>query len=300
MVIEVPRRCGLPRRFSNKPQLGVVCVRISVCLAACLALTATAAFARGHRERHPDTQGWTAQNVTGAGSVAITGTYAPAGETGSLQFTSSSAAGKADYVHALSGTLGQLVNNPGAALGSYDYLPWSTRLAPPPTTSPRRCAWPSSTQRRTRAAISIWEPRLQRLAEHAVTDDTFVTNDILGGNFWMRDFGPGHTVEQYGVVTLADWANGTTFPTRTTLSANTLIYSVEVGVGSGWAGTFDGAVDHVNVNFGTGAGGVSTNFELAAGAGAPEPASWALMILGFGGVGAALRRSRKAAAAATA
>jgi hypothetical protein len=30
----------------------------------------------------------------------------------------------------------------------------------------------------------------------------------------------------------------------------------------------------------------------------PEPASWALMILGFGGVGAALRRPRKATAAA--
>lgn len=39
---------------------------------------------------------------------------------------------------------------------------------------------------------------------------------------------------------------------------------------------------------------------VVVGAGAPEPASWALMILGFGGVGATLRRSRKAAAAATA
>jgi hypothetical protein len=36
------------------------------------------------------------------------------------------------------------------------------------------------------------------------------------------------------------------------------------------------------------------------GAGAPEPAGWALMILGFGGVGATLRRSRRTAAAATA
>jgi hypothetical protein len=33
------------------------------------------------------------------------------------------------------------------------------------------------------------------------------------------------------------------------------------------------------------------------GAGVPEPASWALMILGFGGVGAALRRPRKATVA---
>ncbi|HEV7386859.1 MAG TPA: PEPxxWA-CTERM sorting domain-containing protein [Phenylobacterium sp.] len=48
------------------------------------------------------------------------------------------------------------------------------------------------------------------------------------------------------------------------------------------------------------AGPLSVTNTVVLGAGAPEPASWALMILGFGGVGATLRRSRKTAAAATA
>jgi hypothetical protein len=45
---------------------------------------------------------------------------------------------------------------------------------------------------------------------------------------------------------------------------------------------------------------VTNTVVLGAGATVPEPASWALMILGFGGAGAALRRSRKASAVATA
>ena len=49
-------------------------------------------------------------------------------------------------------------------------------------------------------------------------------------------------------------------------------------------------------------GPISVENVIVVGAGnaVPEPASWALMLLGFGGAGVALRRSRKAAAAATA
>jgi len=45
---------------------------------------------------------------------------------------------------------------------------------------------------------------------------------------------------------------------------------------------------------------VTETIQQGAGAGVPEPASWALMILGFGGVGAGLRRARKVQGAATA
>jgi hypothetical protein len=40
--------------------------------------------------------------------------------------------------------------------------------------------------------------------------------------------------------------------------------------------------------------------KIGSGDAVPEPASWALMMLGFGGIGAAMRRSRRTAAAATA
>lgn len=47
-------------------------------------------------------------------------------------------------------------------------------------------------------------------------------------------------------------------------------------------------------------GAMSVTNTIQIGAGVPEPASWALMIVGFGGAGVALRRSRKTAATATA
>jgi opacity protein-like surface antigen len=45
---------------------------------------------------------------------------------------------------------------------------------------------------------------------------------------------------------------------------------------------------------------VTNTVILGSGVAVPEPASWALMMLGFGGIGAAMRRSRQVAAAATA
>jgi len=47
-------------------------------------------------------------------------------------------------------------------------------------------------------------------------------------------------------------------------------------------------------------GPLSVDNIVQVGSGAPEPASWALMIVGFVGIGAGLRRSRKTAAPATA
>ncbi|MDO6416374.1 PEPxxWA-CTERM sorting domain-containing protein [Sphingomonas sp. BIUV-7] len=67
------------------------------------------------------------------------------------------------------------------------------------------------------------------------------------------------------------------------------VVGVSIGVGSGWAGDFKGAVDNVDVRFDRAAAIVS-NFEVAA---VPEPATWGIFIGGFGLVGGALRRSRR-------
>lgn len=65
------------------------------------------------------------------------------------------------------------------------------------------------------------------------------------------------------------------------LSVNGLQTLVVAGT-SGGNGSYSGAID----------------FSLAGGAGAvPEPASWALMILGFGGAGALIRKRRRLALA---
>jgi hypothetical protein len=145
----------------------------------------------------------------------------------------------------------------------------------------------------------IWEPVYNGYPTNGagVPTDQWVHNDIRSGNFWMRNTAPGQTIESYG-ITLAQWADPSFVQPANSyaVNASTRIVSVEVGVGSGWSKTFNGAVDHVNVDFGTGAGGVSTNFE----AGVPEPATWAMMLVGFGGLGAVLRRSRRKATLASA
>ena len=261
-----------------------------------LAASLVAAPAMAENTATPgSTDGWSAANVTGGGTVAISGTYARPGETGSLQFTGASSASKADYVHSVTGTLGELAFNAGASI-SYDYYVNSASSVADHLAPALRLAFFDVAS--NKSGYLIYEPVYNGYTvASGVPQDGWVHADITNANFWMRAFGgPSHNVEQYN-VTLDDWANGATFPGSYQLSANTLIYSLEVGIGSGWDGTFTGAVDHVNVNFGQGGtSGVSTNFEVAATPAVPEAATWAMMIAGFGVVGGSLRRRRTAVA----
>lgn len=67
-----------------------------------------------------------------------------------------------------------------------------------------------------------------------------------------------------------------------------------------WSGTFTGGANHNPLlTIGNGTPGSQIDFldnvsivQTGGGSGAPEPAGWALMILGFGGVGASMRRRR--------
>ncbi len=252
-------------------------------VAGALALAATAAHATVVTPS--DLQGWTPANVRTDATVGITGTYKPAGETGSLEFTTNTVTpgqDKADFAHAVNGSLGSLIN--GGAL-SFDYYVDSASTTAAHLAPAFRLAFYDEAT--NKSGYLIWEDVYNG---GGVPRDTWVSNDILGGNFWMRTFGPGFTVEQYG-VTLADWAGGASFAGSYVLSAATRIIGVEVGVGSGWGNSFRGAVDHVDVSFGTAGQGVNANFEAAAAA-IPEPGTWAMMLLGFGTAGALLRRRR--------
>jgi hypothetical protein len=79
-------------------------------------------------------------------------------------------------------------------------------------------------------------------------------------------------------VTIAQWASS--------FAAGSFVTAISVGSGGG-AGDYHAFAD--NVTLATGTGSTTYNFEVAA---VPEPASWALMLTGFGLVGATMRRRR--------
>jgi len=64
--------------------------------------------------------------------------------------------------------------------------------------------------------------------------------------------------------------------------------------------TYDVTLTLSNVPNSTGPLSVENIIKVGSGAAVPEPSTWALMILGMGGVGATLRRTRKTAGLATA
>jgi hypothetical protein len=79
--------------------------------------------------------------------------------------------------------------------------------------------------------------------------------------------------------TVAAWAG--------TLSANAYVGAVYIGVGSGIGAGYTAYADNVTAN------GTTYNFEAV-----PEPATWAMMIMGLGAAGSVIRRRRVAVAQA--
>ncbi len=197
--------------------------------------------------------GWGPQNVTGGGTVAITTTY-PRTTDGSLQFTGSSGSSKADY---------ELDNlNPGGfglvkditSVG-YEFYRNSSSSNPAVQAPAMRLGVYDPVS--GAASLLIYEPVYNGYPS-SVPTDSWVTIDGLNGNWWMRAFGsPSCSYEIYD-ITLAEWAtnsnNGNPLQpyngcTPNPVGPNAWVYAINVGIGSGWNGAFDGAVDNVTLGF---------------------------------------------------
>lgn len=234
-----------------------------------------------------DLQGWQAANVRGTGTVAITDTYKPAGQQGSLQFGSQNGNDKADFVNSWGLVAGRTLGNIAAI--DYSFLRDSNSTVASFLAPAFRLAYYDAAS--GKSGYLIYEPVYNGAQANGVATDQFVASDIRNSNFWMREFAPGLTIEKYD-VTLDQWASGVSQATGAhVLNANTFIYGIEVGVGSGWSGVFNGAVDNVAIRFGA-SDSVTANFEPAVAA-VPEPATWAMLLVGFAMVGAAARYRRR-------
>ena len=103
----------------------------------------------------------------------------------------------------------------------------------------------------------IWEGIYNGINPAAT--DSWQLSDIINGNFWAFVSGEG-VVADFD-VTLDDWVTGNHPNGSLSLSTNTNIIGLNIGVGSGWNNSFIGYVDAVRLSFGE-VDDVLYNFEL--------------------------------------
>ncbi len=129
----------------------------------------------------------------------------------------------------------------------------------------------------------IWEGSVQPDNQIGLGANSADAGDL----FWQFIAGgPGAQVDSNGTYIthpLADWGD--------LFGANAYVSGISVGVGSGAGSGFSANVDNIALAFD---GGVARyDFATANTAAVPEPATWAMMLIGFGGVGFQIRRQRR-------
>lgn len=224
---------------------------------------------------------WCATNVRQTAEVGITTNYANAGN-GSLYFASTSGTGKSDFQYLFASPFAL------AALDSFGYEFY------------RDASTTVSTAQNPAMRMMITDGQghfgtlVYETAYNSGPTTTDQWNSVAVGsstNLWLYMSGCG-VFESYG-VSLGTWqTTGATNNCGTTVTGDWYVYGMNVGIGSGWNGNFEGAVDNVSYKL-VGQGGESFNFEVARQP-VPEPSVIALIAGGLLGMGAAARRRRKA------
>jgi hypothetical protein len=232
---------------------------------------------------------WVYNNTRGSGSVGIRTNY-PRSGNGSVYFNSPGSSGKADIEYFADPVLvgGNFVPNPfnsSSILGplaalshlSYEWYRDGSSTAPASLHPVLRLGILRVNSDNTAAVGYLTFERVYNGFGAAPTN-SWQSDDIVSNNYklWATaSLGFGEVFK-----TIPDWVSA-----ANAVGATLFVISVNAGIGSGWNGTFEGAVD--NITFGFGGNYTTYNFEVV-----PEPAS--MVALGSGLIGLlGLRRRKK-------
>jgi hypothetical protein len=231
---------------------------------------------------------WVYNNTRGSGSVGIRTNY-PRSGNGSVYFNSPGSSGKADIEYFADPVLvgGNFVPNPfnpSSILGplaalshlSYEWYRDDSSTAPASLHPVLRLGILRVNSDNTAAVGYLTFERVYNGFGAAPTN-SWQSDDIVSNNYklWATaSLGFGEVLK-----TIPEWVSA-----ANTVGATLYVISVNAGIGSGWNGTFEGAVD--NITFGFGGTYTTYNFEVV-----PEPAS--MLALGSGLIGLLGLRRRK-------